>query len=212
MARAFAIKVRAATICRFSTILPSTTATPRALARVKGKGVASRWSPHGSPTPVYARTTAQNRQLCQNACRRAAESIVQCGPHVTLTDNCRLKRSLTASHPAGRQRPERQQMDRNFFALSLGLAGLILLPGLGHAQDNQCGPHDAVAAALSSKFGEQSHAMGLAEDNTVMELYAAPQTGTWTLTVTLPNGMTCLVAAGNNFETLSPQVARGAPT
>lgn len=108
-------------------------------------------------------------------------------------------------------------MDRNFFAktlgLSLGLAGLVLWPGLGRAQQGQCGPHDTVAAALGQKFGEQTHAMGLAQDNTVMELYASSQTGTWTLTFTLPSGLTCLVAAGGNFETVQPaQVAKGAPT
>ncbi len=108
-------------------------------------------------------------------------------------------------------------MDPNFFAktlgFSLGLAGLILLPGLGHAQPGQCGPHDTVAAALAKQFGEQSHAMGLAQDDTVMELYASAQSGTWTLTVTLPNGLTCLVTAGGNFETVTPtKAAKGAPT
>ena len=103
-------------------------------------------------------------------------------------------------------------MDRNFFALSLGLAGLILLPGLGHAQPNKCGAHDEVAAALATQFGEQTHAIGLSDDDTVMALYASPQTGTWTLTVTLPNGLTCLVASGGNFETVQPaQAAKGAP-
>jgi hypothetical protein len=107
-------------------------------------------------------------------------------------------------------------MDRNFFAktlgLSLGLAGLALWPGPGRAQQGQCGPHDNVATALTEKFGEEPHAMGLAEDDTVMELYASSQTGSWTLTVTLPNGLTCLVAVGGNFETVQPvQVAKGAP-
>ena len=103
-------------------------------------------------------------------------------------------------------------MDRTLFALSLGLAGLIMLPGLGHASPAQCGAHDAVAGQLAKTYGEQARSMGLAEDNTVMELYAAPQTGTWTLTVTLPSGMTCLVASGNNFETVTPTAqAKGDP-
>ena len=102
-------------------------------------------------------------------------------------------------------------MDRTLFALSLGLAGMILAPNLTHANPAQCGQHDKVASALEKQFGEQTRAMGLAQDNTVMELYAA-DTGTWTLTVTLPNGMTCLVASGANFETVTPtQVAKGDP-
>ena len=54
--------------------------------------------------------------------------------------------------------------------------------------------------------------IGLARDNTVMELYAAADTGTWTLTVTLPSGLTCLVAAGDNFETTADTLpAKGDP-
>jgi hypothetical protein len=99
-------------------------------------------------------------------------------------------------------------MDRIFFALSLGLAGLIASP-LRAAP--QCGPHDNVADELAKQYGEAPHAMGLAQDNTVMELYAA-ETGTWTLTVTLANGQTCLVAAGQNFETITEtQPAKGDP-
>lgn len=102
-------------------------------------------------------------------------------------------------------------MDRTFFALSLGLAGLLLVPTLGRASPTQCSAHDTVAAELARQFSEQPHAIGLAQDATVMELYASDK-GTWTLTVTLPNGMTCLVAAGDNFETVDPtRVAKGDP-
>jgi len=90
-------------------------------------------------------------------------------------------------------------MERTLFALSLGLAGFALLPGMARATP-QCAPRDTIAASLATQFGETRRIIGLAQDNTVMELYAAPDTGTWTLTVTLPNGTTCLVAAGNSFE------------
>ena len=102
-------------------------------------------------------------------------------------------------------------MDRTLFALSLGLAGILLLPGSLHAAA-QCAPHDKVSADLAAKFGEQPTSMGLAHDNTVMELYASVTSGTWTLTATLPNGMTCLVAAGQNLETVQQtQPAKGDP-
>ena len=76
-------------------------------------------------------------------------------------------------------------MNRILFALSLGLAGLLLLPTLIHANPAQFSPHDSVAAALTKQFGAQTHAMGLAQVNTVMELSTA-QTGIWSLTLTLP--------------------------
>lgn len=102
-------------------------------------------------------------------------------------------------------------MNRLFFALSFGLALPALLPLRTEAQP-RCAPHDQVAQKLAETFGEARRAMGLAADNTVMELYAAETTGSWTLTVTLPNGLTCLVAAGTTFEALSdPLPAKGDP-
>ncbi len=91
------------------------------------------------------------------------------------------------------------------------LCAIALLPGLALADTPPCAPHDKVAEALQAQYGEAAHAMGLAQDNTVMELYAAPQTGTWTLTATLPNGLTCLVATGKAFEEVKPTQVKGAP-
>lgn len=102
-------------------------------------------------------------------------------------------------------------MERTLFALSLGLAGLMMAPTAGRAAP-QCAPHDIVAKSLADQFGEVRRSIGLAQDNTVMEIYAAAETGTWTLTMTLPTGLTCLVAAGNNFELTSDALpAKGDP-
>ena len=37
-------------------------------------------------------------------------------------------------------------------------------------------------------------------DAYVVEVFASDESGTWTIVITLPNGMTCLVAAGNAFQ------------
>jgi hypothetical protein len=102
-------------------------------------------------------------------------------------------------------------MDRLLLALSLGLVAPALLPLRAEAGP-QCAPHDTVARQLADQFGEARRALGLAQDSTMMELFAAEGTGTWTLTVTLPNGLTCLVAAGSDFRILAePLPARGDP-
>lgn len=66
-------------------------------------------------------------------------------------------------------------MDRNVFALSLGLAGLLLLPTLARATQAQRSNHDMVAAQRAQQFNARPPAMGLAQDVTVMELYASDQ-------------------------------------
>lgn len=97
-------------------------------------------------------------------------------------------------------------MERKILALALALSPLPLW-----AEPRPCAPRDTIATALESQYGEQARAMGLAQDNTVMEVYASESTGTWTLTVTMPNGVTCLVASGKSFEALTPTPVKGAP-
>lgn len=74
------------------------------------------------------------------------------------------------------------------------------------AQTAQCAARDKVVERLASSFGETRRSIGLARNNAVMELFASDATGTWTITITLTNGMTCLVASGQSFEALTEQL------
>ena len=104
-------------------------------------------------------------------------------------------------------------MDR-LFALSLGFAGLILLTAqVGHSQGApaQCGPRADVMAVLGGKFSETRRGMGLAGPAQVVELFASAS-GSWTVTVTLPDGRTCLLASGEGWEAVAEELpARGNP-
>ncbi|WP_300036016.1 hypothetical protein [uncultured Roseobacter sp.] len=66
-----------------------------------------------------------------------------------------------------------------------------------------CGPREAVVDRLADGYGETRQSMGLGANNAVVEVFASDETGTWTITVTTPNGMTCLVASGQSFEELA---------
>ena len=66
-----------------------------------------------------------------------------------------------------------------------------------------CGPRDLVIERLASGYGETRQSIGLGQNNAIVELFAARTPGTWTITVTTPNGVTCLVASGDAFETLA---------
>ena len=92
-------------------------------------------------------------------------------------------------------------MQKIFFALSLGFAGVVLAHQAAFAQDQaNCAERSRVIERLESKYGESRRSVGLAANNGVVETYASDESGTWTIVITLPNGMTCLVAAGNAFE------------
>ena len=65
------------------------------------------------------------------------------------------------------------------------------------------GPRQVVVERLQGHYGETRQSIGMATQGRVVEVFASAKSGTWTITVTLPNGMTCLVASGQAFETLT---------
>ena len=72
------------------------------------------------------------------------------------------------------------------------------------AQDSRnCAPREAVVDRLAEGYGETRQSIGLGANNSVVEVFASDETGTWTITVTTPNGLTCLVASGQSYETLA---------
>ena len=87
--------------------------------------------------------------------------------------------------------------------LGLVAGALVLSPSALFAQSNaNCAERNAVVQRLARQYGESRRSIGLTTGNQVVEVFASDETGTWSITVTLPSGMTCLVAAGENFEAL----------
>lgn len=94
-------------------------------------------------------------------------------------------------------------MEKSFLKLSLlGIGALIASATLANAQQH-CAPRDVVVERLASAYGETRQSIGLGNNNAVVEVFASADTGTWTITVTNPAGISCLVATGQAFETLA---------
>ena len=68
----------------------------------------------------------------------------------------------------------------------------------------RCGPRPAVLEHLADKYGESRRTIGMMGNGAVLEIFASTTNGTWTATVTRPDGMTCLVASGTAFEGFLP--------
>ncbi|SNS80990.1 hypothetical protein [Antarctobacter heliothermus] len=96
-------------------------------------------------------------------------------------------------------------MTEKYFKLTLLSAGLLLgAATIVEAETpRHCAPRHEVVDRLAAKFGETRQSMGLGANNAVMELFASPDSGSWTITVTMANGITCLVASGQAFEELA---------
>lgn len=101
-------------------------------------------------------------------------------------------------------------MTPRLFALSLGFGALILATPQVRADPASCGPRAQVLAELAMRYGESRRAVGLASTEAVVELLASETSGSWTITLTLPSGLTCLLAAGEAYESLIPIPGSGA--
>lgn len=67
-----------------------------------------------------------------------------------------------------------------------------------------CGQREQIIAQLQARFGEERRSMGLAGRNRIIELYVSDSTGSWTITITGVDGITCLIASGQHFESFAP--------
>ncbi|WP_443069351.1 hypothetical protein [Sulfitobacter sp. EhC04] len=96
----------------------------------------------------------------------------------------------------------------NLAALTAGaVAYLTATTDVAAQSRRNCGPRDVVVTRLAEGYGETRQSIGLGANNAVVEVFASDETGSWTITVTVPGGMTCLVASGQAFE----QVAEALP-
>ncbi len=64
-----------------------------------------------------------------------------------------------------------------------------------------CGERDAIVASLEKIYSEAPVSMGLGSNGAIIEIFASPS-GTFTIVLTRPNGLTCVMAAGENWEDL----------
>lgn len=67
-----------------------------------------------------------------------------------------------------------------------------------------CGPRADIADNLKREFNEAAVGHGLSMRGYVLELFVSAE-GTWTLIVSRPGGLSCLVDGGEGWETSPPQ-------
>ncbi len=64
-----------------------------------------------------------------------------------------------------------------------------------------CGERGAIVASLEKTYSEAPVSMGLGSNGAIIEVFASPFS-TFTIILTRPNGLTCVMAAGENWEDL----------
>lgn len=88
-------------------------------------------------------------------------------------------------------------------------AALIAAPA--YAQSAGPGPACVKRADLikhlEARYHEAPSAVGIADNGALLEVFSSKSGETWTVTVTMPNGISCMVASGQQWQDV-PRVAQ----
>ena len=87
---------------------------------------------------------------------------------------------------------------------TVAMVTVLSLPAMAQTV---CGERNKFLDHLSRGYSEAPAAMGLVSNGAVLEVLVSTN-GTWTIIVTRPDGMSCVVAAGEAWEDV-PKVALG---
>jgi hypothetical protein len=82
------------------------------------------------------------------------------------------------------------------------LAGVQLVSATADAASPQCGPRTALLDQLAKQYKEAPAAVGLANGGALVEVLTSEDGATWTIVVSRPDGTSCLVAAGQEWQAL----------
>jgi hypothetical protein len=83
-------------------------------------------------------------------------------------------------------------------AAAVAFLGIQPMPA-ATAQDTPCAERNNVVDTLDSQYKESPRAIGLVSKEAVLEVFVS-ETGTWTVVVTDPQGVSCVLAAGQSWE------------
>jgi hypothetical protein len=97
-------------------------------------------------------------------------------------------------------------MHRRFAAL----LSLLALAAPAAADPEVCGRRGEVVERLTEAYGERRVGYGLQQAEGVVELYASPATGSWTIILSTPQGLACLLATGRDWTGPEPDAAPAA--
>ena len=98
-------------------------------------------------------------------------------------------------------------------AVSVTLAVLLAVsapPGSAMAQ-MVCGDRDKILKQLADGYAEAPIAMGVASNGKILEVLASV-TGSWTIIMTSPTGLSCAILVGEAWEAIAPPPLPGDAT
>ena len=93
-------------------------------------------------------------------------------------------------------------------AVALALSIPATLGNADVPEESNCGQRTTVLNYLSAKYSEKPIAMGVAANGGLIEVLTSLEGSTFTIIVTMPEGETCMVAAGESWENLPAEILK----
>ncbi len=79
-------------------------------------------------------------------------------------------------------------------------AGLLMAATTVASAQSACLPHGKLVDLLDGRYSEQRVAVGLESNGRLFEVFASRDGSTWTMAITTPDGASCVVAAGLEWQ------------
>jgi hypothetical protein len=95
--------------------------------------------------------------------------------------------------------------------LAMTLAAVTVAAPAFAENAGRCAERTAITERLKSGYGEQYVGGGLRNAESIFEVWQSAEHGTWTILMTLPDGRSCVMAAGTNWRDSLPEQAAGIP-
>jgi hypothetical protein len=74
------------------------------------------------------------------------------------------------------------------------------LPGMAFAEPLYCGPRKDVLAKLAVGLDERPSSVALTSDGQLLEVLKSDTDLIWTILITSPQGLSCVVASGDGWQ------------
>ena len=94
--------------------------------------------------------------------------------------------------------------------LLLGLVATLFASSPSYSNAARCAKRTQMIVRLNERFGESLQSMGLTANGQIIETFAHPDNGTWTILLTFPNGTSCMVASGQDFQVINEPAGKKA--
>ena len=80
------------------------------------------------------------------------------------------------------------------------VAGFLTAATTGASAQSACLPRAKLVDLLGGRYSEQRVAVGLENNGRLFEVFAADDGSTWTMAITTPDGASCVIAAGLEWQ------------